>query len=136
MVQGYAAQGSGSKGFRPSFWEVGGPMLSISELGRFYYLRNFHDMRCKYGRVLSVIRQQMNREPQAGEVYIMMSKDLQTVRLYGYERHSCSLYEKRFEKGYKFMKVTYEGDLPVFSISWDDVVVLLGSPVIKTLKIK
>lgn len=36
-------------------------MLSISELGRFYYLRNFHDMKCKYGRVLSVIRQQMDR---------------------------------------------------------------------------
>ena len=54
--------------------------MSISELGKFYYLRNFHDMRCKYGRVLSVIHQQMNREPQAGEVYIMMSKDCQTVR--------------------------------------------------------
>ena len=102
-------------------------MLSISELGKFYYLRNFHDMRCKYGRVLSVIHQQMNREPQAGE---------QTVRLYSYDRHSCSLYEKRFEKGYKFMKVSYEGDLPVFSVSWDDVVVLLGSPVIKILRIK
>ena len=101
-------------------------MLSISELGKFYYLRNFHDMRCKYGRVLSVIHQQMNREPQAG----------QTVRLYSYDRHSCSLYEKRFEKGYKFMKVSYEGDLPVFSVSWDDVVVLLGSPVIKILRIK
>ena len=115
--------------------------MSISELGKFYYLRNFHDMRCKYGRVLSVIHQQMNREPQAGEVYIMMSKDcqtvrLQTVRLYSYDRHSCSLYEKRFEKGYKFMKVSYEGDLPVFSVSWDDVVVLLGSPVIKILRIK
>ena len=35
-------------------------MLSISELGKFYYLRNFHDMRCKYGRVLLVIHQQMN----------------------------------------------------------------------------
>ncbi len=111
-------------------------MLSVNEPGRFYYLRNFHDMRCKYGRVLSVIHQQMNREPQAGEVYIMMSKDLQTVRLYSYDKHSCSLYEKRFEKGYKFMKVTYDGDLPAFSISWDDVVVLLGSPVVKTLKIK
>ena len=54
-------------------------MLSISELGKFYYLRNFHDMRCKYGRVLSVIHQQMNREPQAGEVYIMMSN--RTARL-------------------------------------------------------
>ena len=41
----------------------------------FYYLRSFHDMRCKYGLVLSVIRQQMNRELQTGEVYIMMSKD-------------------------------------------------------------
>lgn len=59
--------------------------MSISELGRFYYLRNFHDMRCKYARVLSVIHQQMDREPQAGEVYIMMSKDMQTVRLYSYE---------------------------------------------------
>ena len=31
------------------------PMLSVNELGRFYYLRNFHDMRCKYGRILSVM---------------------------------------------------------------------------------
>lgn len=111
-------------------------MLSISEPGSFYYLRNFHDMRCKYARVLSVIRQQMDREPRAGEVYIMMSKDRQTVRLYSYEKHSCSLYEKRFDKGYKFMKVSHEGDKAVFTISWDDVVVLLGSPVVKTLNIK
>ena len=88
-------------------------MLSINEPGRFYCLRNFHDMRCKYGRVLSVICQQMNHEPQAGEVYIMMSKDCQPGRLYSYDRYSCRLYEKRFEKGYKFMKVSYEGELPV-----------------------
>lgn len=32
-------------------------MLSISGLNRFYYLRDFHDMRCKYDRVLSIIHQ-------------------------------------------------------------------------------
>lgn len=37
--------------------EVGGFMLSISGLNRFYYLRDFHDMRCKYDRVLSIIHQ-------------------------------------------------------------------------------
>lgn len=116
--------------------EIGGSMLSISEPSSFYYLRNFHDMRCKYARVLSVIRRQTDREPRAGEVYIMMSKDLQTVRLYSYEKHSCSLYGKRFDKGYKFMKVSHEGDKAVFTISWDDVVVLLGSPVVKTLNTK
>ena len=34
------------------------------------------------------------------------------------------------------MKVSCEDDREVFSISWDDVVVLLGSPVVKTLRIK
>lgn len=116
--------------------ETGGLMLSVSEAGKFYYLRNFHDLRCKYARVLSVIRQQMNREPQAGEVYIMMSKDRCTVRLYSYDRRSCRLYEQRFDKDYTFMKVSHDGDREVFSISWDDVIVLLGSPVVKTLKVK
>lgn len=82
----------------------------VSGEGKLYYLRNFHDLRCKYARVLSVIRQQMNREPQAGEVYIMMSKDRRTVRLYSYDRCSCRLYEQRFDKDYTFMKVSYEGN--------------------------
>ena len=111
-------------------------MLSVSGPEKFYYLRNFHDLRCKYARVLSVIRQQMNREPEAGEAYIMMSKDRHTVRLYSYDKRSCRLYEQRFDKDYTFMKVSSEDEREVFSISWDDVVVLLGSPVIKTLRIK
>ena len=116
--------------------EAGGPMLSVSGPEKFYYLRNFHDLRCKYARVLSVIRQQMNREPRAGEAYIMMSKDRHTVRLYSYDKRSCRLYEQRFDKDYTFMKVSCQDDREVFSISWDDVVVLLGSPVVKTLRIK
>ena len=116
--------------------EAGGSMLSVSGPEKFYYLRNFHDLRCKYARVLSVIRQQMNREPKAGEAYIMMSKDRHTVRLYSYDKRSCRLYEQRFDKDYTFLKVSSEDDREVFSISWDDVVVLLGSPVVKTLKIK
>ena len=31
-------------------------------------------MRCKYERVLSIIHQQLNREPQENEVFIVMSK--------------------------------------------------------------
>ncbi len=37
-------------------------MLSINGLNGFYYLRDFHDMRCKYERVLSIIHQQLNQE--------------------------------------------------------------------------
>lgn len=111
-------------------------MLSVTGINRFYYLRDFHDMRCKYDRVRSVIHRQLDREPEEGDVFIMMSKDRRLVRLYSYDRRSCSLYEKRFKAGYQFMKVIRKGGLPVYRISWEDVVVLLESPVIKALKIR
>lgn len=122
--------GSGETGGEP-----GGAMLNVSGLNRFWYLRDFHDMRCKYDRVRSVIRQQLNREPQEGDVFIMMSKNRRLVRLFSYDRRSCSMHEKRFRPGYSFMKVEHEGERQVFSVAWSDVLLLLESPVIKSLKI-
>ena len=70
-------------------------MLNITGMNRFYYLRDFHDMRCKYERVLSVIHQQLNREPEEDEIFIVMSKDRRKVRLFTYaflsglQVHAC-----------------------------------------------
>ena len=50
-------------------------MLSITALNRFYYLRDFHDMRCKYERVLSVIHQQLKREPEVGDVFMSCQRN-------------------------------------------------------------
>jgi hypothetical protein len=111
-------------------------MLSVSGINRFYFLRDFHDMRCKYDRVRSIIRQQLNREPQEDDVFIMMSKNRRLVRLFHYDFRSCSLHEKRFHPGYQFMKVEHEGDQTVYRIDWKDVLALLESPVVKTLKIR
>lgn len=111
-------------------------MLSGNGQLEFYYLKDFHDMRCKYDRVLSVIRQQMNREPRFGEAYIMMSRDRRTVRIYRYDDKSCMLHEKRFHPGQKFMKVEREDGCLVFRIDWRDVARILNCPVIRTLKIK
>ena len=49
--------------------ETGGPMLNITGLSRFFFVRDFHDMRCKYAKVLSIIHQQLNREPEDGDVF-------------------------------------------------------------------
>ncbi len=61
-------------------------MLSVTGINRFYYLRGFTDMRCKHSRVLSVIREQLHREPSDGDIYIVMSKDRRIVRLFAYGR--------------------------------------------------
>lgn len=116
--------------------ETGGPMLNITGIKRFYYLRNFHDMRCKYDRVLSIIHQQLNREPAVDEFFIVMSKDRRRIRLFSFDRRSFSLYEKRFNAGYKFMHVCRQGDEPLYNIRWKDVVLLLQNPVVNTLNVR
>lgn len=111
-------------------------MLNITGMNRFYYIRNFTDMRCKYSRVLAVIRHQLGREPERDEVFIVMSKNRRLVRLFSFDRISFSLYEKRFAPEYEFMMVVREGDELTYTIDWKDVVLLLESPTRKRLKIR
>ena len=68
-------------------------MLNITGLNRFFFVRDFHDMRCKYDKVLSIIHQQLNRELEDGDVFIVMSKDLRLVRLFSYDRRSYSMFD-------------------------------------------
>ena len=105
-------------------------------MNRFYYLCGFHDMRCKYDRVLSVIHGQSNREPEEDEVLIVISKDRHKVWLFAYDRRSFCLYAKRFAAGYRFMQVCRQGEDTVYNIQWKDVVVLLQSSVVNSLNIK
>lgn len=111
-------------------------MLNITGLNHFFFVRDFHDMRCKYDKVLSIIHQQLNREPEDGDVFIVMSKDLRLVCLFSYDQRSYSMFEKRFRPGYKFMHVAYSGDEKIHLINWRDVILLLESPVDKNLRIK
>ena len=111
-------------------------MLKISGLNRFYYIRNFTDMRCKYARILSVIRHQLGRDPERDEVFIVMSGNRRLVRLFTFDRLSSGLYEKRFAPEYQFMKVVREGDEETYRIDWKDVVLLLESPTRKYMRIK
>lgn len=46
-----------------------GFMLSVTGLNHFYYVRDFTDMRCKHSRVLSIIRERLQREPSDEDVF-------------------------------------------------------------------
>ena len=62
-------------------------MLNVTGLNRFYYLRNFTDMRCKHSRVLSIIREQLHREPDDGDEGVEMAATyhsiISTVKMQG-----------------------------------------------------
>lgn len=40
----------------------------------FYYVRNFTYMRCKYSRVLSIIRERFHHEPAGGDVFVILNE--------------------------------------------------------------
>ena len=71
-------------------------MLSVTGLNHFYYVRDFTDMRCKHSRVLSVIRERLHREPNDGDVFIVMSRNRRIVRMFSFDNRSYSLFEKKF----------------------------------------
>ena len=111
-------------------------MLNVTGLNRFYYIRDFTDMRCKHSRVLSVIREQLRREPSDGDVFILMSKNRRIVRMFSFDNRSYSLFERKFVPGYQFMKIVKEGSETTYRIDWKDVVLLLENPIIKSLNIR
>lgn len=110
-------------------------MLKVDGNLRFFFLPTFTDMRCKHSRVIAIIREQLRREPQEGEAYMIMSRDRHTVRVFGFEKTSVSFYEKKFKKGYRFLRVEKKGAETFYMIAWDDVRKILECPAIISLKI-
>lgn len=54
-------------------------------------------MRCKHARIFSVICEQLHREPSKSEMFIVLSKDRHTVRLFSYDECSCTFFKKDFQ---------------------------------------
>lgn len=99
------------------------------------YLPELHDMRCKAQRICEIIRGRYHRDPMNGDVYMFMSKDQRKVRMIHYERNAYYLHEKSFIKGYKFMKIERKDDVTVYKIDWKDLVTILETPVITSIRI-
>ena len=78
----------------------------------------------------------LHREPNDGDVFIVMSRNRRIVRMFSFDNRSYSLFEKKFAAGYQFMKVERNGADTVYRIDWKDVVLVLENPIVKTLKIR
>ena len=100
--------------------------------GLYQIVRTEMELPC----VLSVIRERLHREPNDGDVFIVMSRNRRIVRMFSFDNRSYSLFEKKFVAGYQFMKVERNGADTVYRIAWKDVVLILENPIVKTLKIR
>lgn len=115
--------------------ETGGSMLTVTSGRCFYYIPGVTDMRCGYKRLLQIVDNQYHFNAKNGDVFIFMSKDCRKVKMVNYENHAYYIHEKCFTKGYRFMKVEMIDHRPVYKIEWRDIVSILESPVVKSLRL-
>jgi len=83
-------------------------LLSFSSAYRYYLYRGVADMRKSFDSLSGMVRNELEKDPLRGEVFIFINKRGNQVKLLLWEGDGFSLYYKRLEKG------TYE--LPV----WDE----------------
>ena len=93
-------------------------------------------MRCGAHRLLEIVKHKYHLKTHNGDVFIFMSKNQRTVKMVNYEENAYYVHQKTFAPGYRFMKLKFVEEKPVYSIDWKDLVAVLESPVIKQLLIK
>lgn len=79
---------------------------------------------------MTEVRGLLHREPDNDDMFIVMSCERRIIRLFTYDNHSYSLFEKKFMTWRQFMRVEREGGEKVYRIDRRDVA-LLEIPVAK-----
>jgi transposase len=83
-------------------------MLTVSSAYRYHLYRGVADMRKSFDGLSGIVRNELQKDPLRGEIFIFINKRGNQVKLLLWEGDGFSLYHKRLEKG------TYE--LP----SWNE----------------
>jgi len=111
-------------------------MLALTGKEHFYYIPGCTDMRYGYRKLAEIVRHKFFRDPMNGDVYIFMNKTRTTVKMFQFENAAFYVHEKHFVEGYKFVKIDVEDEDRSYFITWEDLVSVLESPVIKTLRLQ
>lgn len=74
-------------------------MLSISSAYRYHLYRGVADMRKSFDGLSGIVRNELQKDPLRGEVFIFINKRCNQVKLLLWEGDGFSLYYKRLEKG-------------------------------------
>ena len=108
-------------------------MLALTGQEHFYFIPGCTDMRYGYRKLSEIVRHKFLRDPLNGDVYIFMNASRNTVRMFQFENHAFYIHEKHFIDGYRFLDIQTEDDGKTYYISWENLISVLETPVVKTL---
>lgn len=107
-------------------------MFSLTSSHRFEYYCKACDMRKGFDGLCGLVRNELNRDPTNGEVFVFMNRQRNTIKLLHWERDGLVIYHKRLEKGtFSIPKLT-PGQT---QLQWPELVLMIeGIVVQKSIK--
>lgn len=99
-------------------------MFSLNDSLNYYYFRGVTDMRKGFDALSGVVRNEMQRNPLSGEVYIFMNKPRTTVKLLRWESGGLVIYHKRLEQG-RFEEPVYQQQDQTYHLKWTELVMMI-----------
>lgn len=74
-------------------------MLSLNGPYRFYLRRDYTDLRKGFDSLSGIVRNELNRDPLGGDIFIFFNRRLNQVKLLHWEGDGFAVYFKRLERG-------------------------------------
>ena len=105
-------------------------MFSLGQDLHYYLTIGSVDMRNGINGLSGIIRNQLQRDPLSGEVFIFISKSRHSLKLLHWERGGFVLYQKRLEVG-TFELPIYDKEQSSYKLEWRVLVMLIEGIKIK-----
>ena len=80
-----------------------------------------------------VIIRSLGEDPEDGTAYVFTSKDQKIVKIIRHEHNECQMYYQKFDKNMSFVRLEFEGVLPIYVLEWKYLVAMLSCPVVKSI---
>jgi transposase len=89
-------------------------MLSLHPSQRYFFYDGMIDMRKGFDGLCGVVRDQFQRDPLSGDVFIFLSRSGSRVKFLHWQGDGFALYYKRLEKGtFEFPRTTSGSSMPI-----------------------
>jgi len=96
-------------------------MFSLSSSNNYYLYNKVCDMRKGFNGLSGLVRNELEREPTSGDVFIFLNRPRTHLKLLHWERGGFVLYYKRLERG-SFTPPDYDD---TGAVSWADLVLMV-----------
>lgn len=74
-------------------------MLSLTPYCRYFLYRPVADMRKGFDGLCGLVRNELDRDPLSGDVFIFINRRRNQVKLLSWESDGLAIYSKRLERG-------------------------------------